>query len=194
MKITCNLCYHAVSLAIVFACFLLSSHYAQAQRTMKGQNMLTVSVGTSILRVQDCGAEISFGQYLLGSYWFAEVGAMSHRVATSGHNLMRFMDMLASGGYMHRLVSNRSRSLSLYAGGGAFLGYEIYDPMDELPESISTGLPSGTFLYGISPRILAEVFITGKMALTASCSVPVNFTSPITKARPDLMLGLRLNL
>lgn len=194
MKFTGNVCLRAVSLAIAVTCLIATSCKAHAQRTMNGQSMVCVEAASSLLRLQDAGADICYGRYLLGGYWYAGGGAMWHRVVTTGRNLMGFIDMCASGGYMHRIFCTRSRNLCLYAGGGAFLGYEMYDPKGELPSSISTGLPSGTFLYGITPRIEVEFFFTGKMALIAGCAAPINFSSPITKARPRITLGIRANI
>ena len=115
-------------------------------------------------------------------------------MVTSSDIRMRYLEVTFCGGYMHRLVCTRSRNISLYAGGEAFLGFESYDPMSELPSNIDTGLPSGSFLYGIAPQVVAEIFLTGKLALVAGCSSPVNLSSPITMVRPNLMLGLRMNI
>lgn len=194
MKNWNNICLRAVTLAIMAACLIATSCKANAQRTMNGQSMVCLEAATSLLRLRDAGAEICYGQYLLGGYWYAGGGAMWHRVVTTGRSPMSFIDMCASGGYMHRIFCTRSRNLCLYAGGGAFLGYEIYDPKGDLPTSISTGLPSGTFLYGITPRIEVELFMTGKLALITGCAAAINFSSPITKARPRITLGLRANI
>jgi hypothetical protein len=161
---------------------------------MNGQSMITVSAVSSMLRPLDMGTEIGYGQYLLGSFWNVSAEGVIRKVVTSGDTSLKFIDVIFSGGYIYRLVGTRSRNISLYAGGEAFLGFEIYDPMNELPASIDTGLPSGSFLYGITPQFLAEFFLTGKLALVVGCSAPVNFSSPITKVRPNLSLGLRMNI
>ena len=179
---------------VVVACLMMCSQSLSAQRTANRQSMVSMSAVSSLLRPQEVGAEISYGQYLLEGYWTAGAKGGMHTLVTSSDLRMRFLDMTFSGGYMHRLVCTRSRSISLYAGGEAFLGFEIYDPMNELPSNIDTGLPSGSFLYGIAPQVVAEFFLTGKLALVAGCSSPVNFSSPITMVRPNLILGLRMNI
>ena len=49
---------------------------------------------------------------------------------------------------MHRIISNRGRHIGLYAGGGVFLGCELYDPQKRLPDYIVTGLGKKKILIG----------------------------------------------
>ena len=184
----------AAAVTVMINCLFIPVQEANAQRTMKGQSMITLAALSSMLRPLGMGAELGYGQYLLEGFWNVNAEGVVQKLVTSGESRMKYLDMSVSGGYMHRLIGTRSRNFSIYAGGEAFLGFEIYDPMNELPASIDTGLPSGSFLYGITPQVVAEVFLTGKLALVAGCSVPVNFSSPITKVRPNIFMGLRINI
>ena len=178
----------------MIACLPACSQGLSAQRTANGQSMVSAAAVSSMLRPADIGAEICYGQYLLAGYWTAGTEAGIHSLATSSRHHMRLLEVTLCGGYMHRIIGTRSRNMSLYAGGEVFLGFESYDPMNELPAHIVTGLPSGSFLYGIAPQVVAEIFLTGKLAFVAGCSVPVNFSSHVTMVRPDLTLGLRMNI
>ena len=186
--------HRAVIVLVIIACLLACSQSLSAQRTANGQSMVSISAAPSMLRPQEVGVMLSYGQYLLEGYWTAGAQGGMHTLVISSGTRMRYLDMIFGGGYMHRLVGTRSRRISLYAGGEAFLGFETYDPMSELPSNIDTGLPSGSFLYGIAPQVVAEIFLTGKLALVAGCSSPVNFSSPITMVRPNLIVGLRMNI
>lgn len=194
MHSSVNIRHKAVIVMLIIACLMMCSQSLSAQRTANRQSMVSVSAVSSLLRPQEVGAVVSYGQYLLEGYWTASAKGGMHTLVTSSDIRMRYLEVTFCGGYMHRLVSTRSRNISLYAGGEAFLGFESYDPMSELPSNIDTGLPSGSFLYGIAPQVVAEIFLTGKLALVAGCSSPVNFSSPITMVRPNLMLGLRMNI
>ena len=194
MHSSVNIRHKAVIVMLIIACLMMCSQSLSAQRTANRQSMVSVSAVSSLLRPQEVGAEVSYGQYLLEGYWTASAKGGIHTLVTSSDIRMRYLEVTFCGGYMHRLVCTRSRNISLYAGGEAFLGFESYDPMSELPSNIDTGLPSGSFLYGIAPQVVAEIFLTGKLALVAGCSSPVNFSSPITMVRPNLMLGLRMNI
>lgn len=194
MHSSVNIRHKAVIVMLIIACLMMCSQSLSAQRTANRQSMVSVSAVSSLLRPQEVGAEVSYGQYLLEGYWTASAKGGMHTLVTSSDIRMRYLEVTFCGGYMHRLACTRSRNISLYAGGEAFLGFESYDPMSELPSNIDTGLPSGSFLYGIAPQVVAEIFLTGKLALVAGCSSPVNFSSPITMVRPNLMLGLRMNI
>ena len=194
MRVNKRLCYLAAAFAVVLSCSLSSAQGAHAQRTMRGQSMISAHALSCIPAVQEMGGGIEYAQYLIGGYWFAGADAASHMISTTGSYAMRYVDMLACGGYMHRLLGTRSRSINLYCGGGAFLGYEIYDPKDELPSSISTGLAAGTFLYGVCARAEAEFFIWGRLAITAGFCAPLHFPSPVSVFRPDARIGLRYNI
>ena len=189
-----NNSHRAVIVLVIIACLLACSQSLSAQRTANGQSMVSISAAPSMLRPHEVGAMLSYGQYLLEGYWTAGAQGGMHTLVISSGTRMRYLDMIFGGGYMHRLVGTRSRRISLYAGGEAFLGFETYDPMSELPSNIDTGLPSGSFLYGIAPQVVAEIFLTGKLALVAGCSSPINFSSPITMVRPNLIVGLRMNI
>lgn len=184
----------AAIVMVIIVCLAGCSQSLSAQRTANGQSMVSISAAPSMLRPQEVGAVVAYGQYLLAGYWTAGAQGGMHTLIISSGTRMRYLDMIFGGGYMHRLVGTRSRRISLYAGGEAFLGFETYDPMSELPSNIDTGLPSGSFLYGIAPQVVAEIFLTGKLALVAGCSSPVNFSSPITMVRPNLIVGLRMNI
>lgn len=194
MHSSVNIRHKAVIVMLIIACLMMCSQSLSAQRTANRQSMVSVSASASLLRPQEVGAEISYGQYLLKGYWTAGAKGGLHTLDTSSDIRMSFLEVIFSGGYMHRLVCTRSRNISLYAGGEAFLGFETYDPMNEIPSNIDIGLPSGSFLYGIAPQVVAEIFLTGKLALVAGCSLPANFSSPITMVRPNLKLGLRMNI
>jgi hypothetical protein len=167
---------------------------AHAQRTMSGQNMITLYGFTPFTGSSDLGGELCWGRYQMNSYWKvkADAESSSHRLKT-GHTMNACTVTLGSS-YMHRLACTRSRNVSLYAGGGVFIGYEIYDPLKKLPKYINTGLPAGNFLYGINANIEGEFFILKRLALVVYAELPVNFSSPLSKVRYRAGAGIRINL
>ena len=164
---------------------------ASAQRTMNGQFSLCPSAcwtGSSF------GAEAFFSQYTLGGYWEAGLSAKQYAKGTSTGVDINSLNIAASGNYLFRLVGTRSRSVNLYGGAGAFLGYEAIDPMRLLPSTIQTNLKNGYFLYGLQAKLVAEFFIAKKVALTLDGCIPVNFSSPLGKFHYDVGLGLKFLL
>ena len=110
-----------------------------------------------------------------------------------GHNL-DYMDIAAKGGYSFRLVGTRSRSLSLYAGGGAFIGVEWLDPTNKIPAYIDLRMSKVQFLYGLYARAMLEVFLGTHVALTFSGSMPVNFSSKTNMLHYGDEFGLKIML
>lgn len=183
-------------LIVALTCFLLafSPIGASAQRTMKGQHAIGIEVGASMLRLGDLGFGLNYSQYLLNAYWQVGTYASDNSIKTINALDMEYVDCYLQGDYMHRLLCTRSRSISLYGGGGAFIGYEFYDPRRALPANIDIQLPTGNFLYGVNPRIEAEIFIIKRLALTLGGCFPITFSSPLVRLRPQLKMGLRFDI
>ena len=168
---------------------------ASAQRTMDRQLFVSAEGHLSALNLSDAGGGLSMGQYMLNGLWFCSISSSFNTVGIGSGRKLGYVDFYAQGGYLYRIISNRSRSLNLYGGGGAFIGYEVYDPMKRVPSHLATNLPEGgIFLYGIDPRIEFEAFIAKKVAVALGFSSPINFSSSLTKVRPKGTLGIRLNL
>ena len=179
--------------AVVFTAFCFC-HAAYGQRTMRDQNLLTASMQTPCTGSRDFGASVSYGRYLLDAYWKASASVVPRGVQLSTGDRMDLLGIRAGADYMHRIATVRSRAFSLYGGGGAFIGYELYDPLSRLPANIHTGLEDGAFIYGINASVEAEVFITRRIALTAGCTLPMTFGSVSRWLRVNATAGLRLNI
>ena len=95
---------------------------------------------------------------------------------------------------MYRVASTRSRSVNLYIGGGIFLGWEFYDPRKRVPAYINTGLPDGTFIYGVAPAIDSEFFITRTIALTLGARSPISISSKTEILKLHLKAGIKVNI
>ena len=164
---------------------------ASAQRTMSGQSSLCLQsswTGSSF------GAEAFFSQYTLGGFWEAGLSAKQYKKGTSAGVNIGSLNIAASGNYLFRLVGTRSRSVNLYGGAGAFLGYEAIDPMHRLPSTIHTNLKNGYFLYGLQAKLVAEFFISKSFAFTLNGCVPINFSSPMGWFHYDIGLGMKVML
>ena len=179
---------------LTFVLMSCATFSASAQRTMKGQHAVGMEISGGILNITDIGICLNYSQYLLNAYWLVGVYGGNNKIMTDNSHNLKYLDTTINGGYMHRLVATKSRSISLYAGGGAFIGYEFYDPRKELPANIDTKLPTGNFLYGIFPSIEAEFFLTSQLALTVSSVAMINFSSPLVKLRPQIRMGLRVDI
>ena len=181
-----------LSVVVLTAFCICQAGYAQ--RTMRDQNLLTASMQTPCTGIKDFGASVSYGRYLLDAYWKASVSVVPRGVQLSTGDRMDLFGLRAGADYMYRIASVRSRVFSMYAGGGAFIGYELYDPLSRLPENIHTGLGDGAFIYGVNAGIEAEVFLGRRTAFVAGCTVPMTFGSVSRWLRINATAGIRFNI
>lgn len=183
--------FHQVNLfkkLIVLFILCASPLMARAQRTTSGGGMIGLE------GFYPLGAGLSYGQYLPSSFWEAGVNALLRDCALNDGQNMQYMPLCAFGNWLYRIAGTRSRSINLYAGAGAFLGWEFCDPCRTLPDFISDTNPDGTFLYGISAKIQLQAFLSRSFSVLLSGVAPINFTSPYNRIQPCASLGLRLDL
>jgi len=167
---------------------------ASSQRTMRYQNLLTLYIQLPVSVLPGYGIHACYGRYTIEGYWKAGGGAMTQGVPLSAGRSLQLLTVKAQGDYMHRLAASRSRSVSVYAGCGAFIGYETYDPAGRLPSSIETGLGEGAFIYGLVPQVELELFFTRSIALVAAIEAPLTFSSAVHWLRAQVRGGLRINI
>lgn len=174
--------------------FLLISHEDMlAQRTAVGQSFVSGHLSHDFTSLKSFGGGVSYGQYLLDSYWKASASIDNRITGLSTGDSMEYTHIYVAGDWMYRCANTSSRSLSFYLGAGLFLGYEAYDLPGKLPSNIDTGLGSGTFLYGLRANLELEYFVAKAIALTAGASLPIHFGSPTGWLKWSTSIGIRYN-
>lgn len=164
-----------------------------AQRTMRGEDMIEArAVGGAADRFLS-GGEISYGQYLLKSYWKAGISGIQYPVKSDGFSQDSSVHIVAQGQWMYRLAGTRNRQLNLYGGGGVFLGCEAMGRWADLFSEEFEEDNRYSFLYGIRADLEAEFFLTRRTALVLGGSVPVNFSSGNGNIRWNAGAGVRIN-
>ena len=175
------------TLVALMVLFCLPSY---AQRTMEGRPF----VGADCVWSGGIGARIHAGEYLRHSLWDVTAGMRSCSKMISTGDRLDFIDITAGASWQRRLLSLRSRALSLYGGAGAFLGCEVYDPWRTLPATVDLGFGRGAFIYGASASLSAEVFLTRRCAFVLSGALPLVFPSHAGILRWEVCAGLRHDL
>lgn len=163
---------------------------ASAQRTMEGRPF----VDAGFIWAGNPGGQVRAGQYLRHSLWDASIGYRSYAKQLSTGDRLDFVDITAAGSWQWRLLSLRSRTLSLYTGAGAFVGYEMYDPWHTLPETVDLGFGKGSVIYGISADVSAEVFFCPRWAFVFGARVPLVFPSHAGILRWEASAGIRFDM
>lgn len=162
---------------------------AGAQRTAKGERFLRASY--DYVPANGYGADMAFGLYSMDGFLDFSVEASLYDYSIVSDET--FLDEPASSvsgtaraGYMYRLLSNRSRRLNFYAGGGVMLGVGTFSTSDDgwgqvNKSNVSSGQAewSGTvmfFRYGIYPKAEVEAFFIDNLAVDVAVKCPVTFT------------------
>lgn len=178
-----------IGLAVLTSLLILPT--ASAQRTQSGQSSLRASLLFNGLSV---GAEAFYEQYTLGGYWTVGACGNHYMAGISTGDTLDYVHALAEGGYLFRLAGTRSRSLSLYSGGGLLAGVEVLDPLSALPGYIVFPSSKYAFLYGLYAQAAVEWFISRKLAVVLEASAPVTFGSGVSVMNWNLGIGVKLNL
>lgn len=172
----------------------VSEEEALAQRTMRGESLVTASYQHLFQDAGVHGAEVSYGQYLSGSYWKAGVRGSDYMYTPETSQPFRYQHLAAYGEWMYRLAATRGRTLNLYGGGGAFMGVETVDIWSPKRERAREGFEEEAFLYGVSISAEAELFLSRRLALVLSGTLPLNFSSQFGWFHCQVGAGLRVNL
>ena len=180
--------YRRVITAMLVGCLFCTSAYSQ--RTADRQNAMTASAG---LTDGSVSMEFDWLQYSLIGYGRTGIRCSDYARTLVTENKIGYTDLCVEGGYMFRMASIRSRAMSLYAGGGGFLGCEVVDPLKRLPEHIVLNTRKWTFLYGLYAEVEMEVFVVEKVALIFQGKLPINLTSILGKIHYEYGAGLRIN-
>lgn len=161
-----------------------------AQRTAQGESILT---GSALTSMTSFGGEVFYGRYLLRSEWGAGVGAVTRTLPVNTGETLQYLRLEGMGRFMYRVYGTRSRAINAYVGGDLFVGCEFMDPFRRL--SATTKLPGysdAKFIFGLSPRLEGEFFLTPSLGLVVPVRVPVTFLSQFGRAvGVEVGLGVR---
>lgn len=176
----------------------LMSLTASAQRTAYGERQLNIEGHAS--PVPSYGAALSYGQYLLNTFWEGGVTADNYIKLHKTDGLYGNLRVEGYGAFFYRIYGTRNRQLSVYVGGDLFLGFEFLDPFKRLTQPgyqslLNKGNKAYQFIYGVSPRAEAEFFVSRDIALVLRMRVPVTLNTQIRSNLVDIVgaLGVRYN-
>ena len=182
-------------LVLVVGFLVMMPCAAGAQRTSAGSSFVGLRVGSGFTGF---GGGLEYGMYTLSGFWRVDASEMTHRcvlVDAADRELDKedYMHLVVEGSYMYKIVSTHNRSMSLYGGGGAFLGLELADPFNRKPNGGNSPLSRTRFLYGVSVGLEAEFFVVRNFALFVDGRLPVNFSSQVSKVHGEMYFGAKFN-
>lgn len=163
-------------------CFLLVvlclGMTASAQRAAEGRLFLDVSPSATFHSSPSGGISFGVGAYREVSFWRGALSVMDYMQgvkATDGSShRYDYVNVTADFDWMWRVAGSYSRVVNLYLGAGAFIGADIPQVLVRLPEQYL--FSGGTcFIYGVSPSVLLEIYMSKRCALTLSGKSPFSF-------------------
>ena len=120
------------------------------------------------------GGEVGFGSYQAFGYWKVALEGIQHRAFfnNEANDELNYAHLFADGEYMLRLLSTYSRSVSIYAGVGAFLGMEVVDPWKTVPSNVYWEHEKTAFMYGVVPKLEAELYVGSRVSFLITGQAP----------------------
>ena len=167
---------------------------AQAQRCLPGMKSLELRGGTvdgiDIGKAWYAGATLSVYARRASRWVFgAEYLHKNYAYATWGVPKEQFT---AEGGYALCLLSDRSKSFLLSAGGAAMLGYERSNRGEKLLPDGARLLNGDVFLYGGAVTLEAEVYLGDRIVFAASVRERVLWGSSIGQFHTQIGIALKV--
>lgn len=173
---------------------------ARAQRTSKGIRSVSASASWT---VSSFGGELDYGTYLHNSYLFGGLNIANRaHYNTTISEIVNHQSLEALMGWEWRLYGTRSRVFNIYLGGDVFIGVEMFDLFKNERETTrkiyyNEGIKDYKFIFGLSPRVEIEYFVSTTVAITASARAPITFLSQYSKfnyLNLDVLLGVKINI
>ena len=183
---------------------------AFAQRTVQGQFFADVNYIHTVAPMSKppvLGGELFVGQYLANCYWQAGFQMTpptkkSYLTEDGTGFVHQYGCFLASGGMMYRFFGTRNRVFSLYGGGNALFGLDFPD-FGAAAQNVFVDKESGrisdktedlkaSIVYGLEPRLEAEIYFSRKAAVVLGVAVPVRISTKNNGTITEEYEGTRL--
>ena len=187
---------------ILTACVAVAMTFSlpsQAQRLIPKQRGIEVLGSVPLIKGEkpftgdNFGVGISLTRYLKKeNYTFASLGYEQQNLPYRSYNIP-MKDILLQVGYMHPVLSDRSKNVLLYGGISALGGYEQLNESKKLLPDGATLLNRSRFVYGGAVHGSVEVFLTDRVLFLVKAQGRFLFGTDVYCFRPAVSAGLRFN-
>ena len=187
---------------ILTACVAVAMTFSlpsQAQRLIPKQRGIEVLGSVPLIKGEkpftgdNFGVGISLTRYLKKeNYTFASLGYEQQNLPYRSYNIP-MKDILLQVGYMHPVLSDRSKNVLLYGGISALGGYEQLNKDKKLLPDGATLLNRSRFVYGGAVHGSVEVFLTDRVLFLVKAQGRFLFGTDVYCFRPAVSAGLRFN-
>ncbi|MBR8785147.1 hypothetical protein IX308_001342 [Porphyromonas levii] len=173
---------------------------SQAQRLIPNQKGLELFGGVPIVRgekffrAENYSAGVSLVRYFkTANYAFLalECEGQTYDYRSSD---VAVLDGLLQVGYMHPILSDGGKNIFLYLGVAGLGGYEeVNNGKEDLPDGALL-LDRSRWVYGGALHASVELFLTDSLLIVMKGQGRMLFGSDLNIFRPNVTIGLRVNL
>lgn len=173
---------------------------SQAQRLIPNQKGLElfggvpIGRGEKLFRAENCTAGVSLVRYFkTANYAFLtlECEGQTYDYRSSD---VPVLDGLLQVGYMHPILSDGGKNIFLYLGVAGLGGYEeVNNGKEDLPDGALL-LNRSCWVYGGALHASVELFLTDSLLIVMKGQGRMIFGSDLNVFRPNVTVGLRVNL
>lgn len=164
------------------------------QRGMELFSGVPIVGGEKFFRAENYSAGVSLVRYFkTANYAFLtlECEGQTYRYRSSE---VPVIDGLLQLGYMHPILSDGGKNIFLYLGVAGVGGYEdVNSGNSDLPDGAKL-LDRTRWVYGGALHASVEVFLTDSLLLVVKGQGRMLFGSDLNLFRPNMSIGLRVNL
>lgn len=174
---------------------VISTIYVRAQRMVYKQQSVEVNFGLMNNKRPDQNFYIGLGLNRFvrhGNYWMYSVEYQKQTALYKNWQIPT-ENFLGEAGYSFRLLSDRKKFVTLYAGLSAAGGYEVVNKGDTILMDGGILKNRNQFVYGTGGRLSMEIYFSDRVVFLIQGRTKVLWGTDLEQFRPSLGIGLRFN-
>lgn len=191
-----------VLINIVFILCLFSFSELKGQRLINRSNGIELSYGTVLSPKSSSKVSIIDNMYssLRAYHIINSEDYLQYGILYLGQNrrykedYIPIRSYMLEFGYMLKVLSDYERNFLLYVGGGGHIGYETINDMKYLLSDGAEIIDKSKFIYGFTPEVKLEMFLSDKISIYGSYKGFFNFGSDLQLYNSVLSFGFRFTI
>ncbi|MBR8713348.1 conjugal transfer protein TraO [Porphyromonas levii] len=186
-----------ILLLVLTVAVVIPSHAQRLIPNQRGMELLggvPIGRGEKLFRAENYSAGVSLVRYFkTANYVFLTLECEGQTYDYRSYKVPA-LDALLQLGYMHPILSDGGKNIFLYLGGAGVGGYEeVNSGNSDLPDGAKL-LDRTRWVYGGALHASVEVFLTDSLLLVVRGQGRMLFGSDLNLFRPNMSIGLRVNL
>lgn len=174
---------------------VISITYSRAQRMIYRQKAVEVNVGVMNDKNPSQNYYLGLGLSSFvrhGNYWMYSVEYQQKTALYKNWKIPR-ENFFGEAGYSFRLLSDRKKFITLYAGLSAVGGYEVINKGDSILMDGGILQNRNQFVYGTGGKLSIETYLSDRFVFLLTGRIRLLWGTDLEQLRPSSGIGLRFN-